>query len=377
MAEVVAKEELDKLPRWARVAFVARCARHVQPLFVARWGASQEQIDAVEQAICVAERSADCAARPAAKTARYAAEAADEVAGEVDKTASRQAAEADHKAMNDPIYAASFDDAHFAAAVRARDIRAHKDPAMHAARAAAGAARAARDASSDVAHTCATAAARATVHSGAQADVRAAMRHDFDLLLNTAIAKEDRWTDNTPVRLQFFSLNSNFDIDQQIERSGIIDISPEINAKLVDYFRRYPERLYELPSRQFEELIAELFDGFGFAVELTKRTRDGGSDVIAISSKPIQAKLLIECKRYARKRTVGVGIVRALHGATMAAGANKGILATTGRISAPAREFMALPTTKWVLEARDFDGLVEWLDLYQKFQMGKIVGASV
>jgi HJR/Mrr/RecB family endonuclease len=37
-----------------------------------------------------------------------------------------------------------------------------------------------------------------------------------------------------------------------------------------------------LNRRLFEEFVAELFHEFGYEVELTKRTRDGGRDVIAI-----------------------------------------------------------------------------------------------
>ena len=43
----VTKEDLDKLPRWAIVAFAARCARRVQPLFTALWPvAPQEHVHA-------------------------------------------------------------------------------------------------------------------------------------------------------------------------------------------------------------------------------------------------------------------------------------------------------------------------------------------
>jgi len=49
------KEELSRLPRRAVVAFAARCARRVQPIFAAWSGATQEHIAAVDRAISLAE----------------------------------------------------------------------------------------------------------------------------------------------------------------------------------------------------------------------------------------------------------------------------------------------------------------------------------
>jgi restriction system protein len=78
---------------------------------------------------------------------------------------------------------------------------------------------------------------------------------------------------------------------------------------------------------------------------------------------------LIKCKRYARERSVGVEIVRALHGVTVTEGANKGIIATTGRFSMTARKYLDSLATKWLLEGREFDGIMEWLRIYQTAPM--------
>jgi len=49
----------ERLPHWSRVAFAARCARRVQPLFAEAWpGAAPARVAAVERAIALAERSA-------------------------------------------------------------------------------------------------------------------------------------------------------------------------------------------------------------------------------------------------------------------------------------------------------------------------------
>ena len=82
---VPAKEEIAQLPLGAQVAFAARCARRVQPLFTFFWpGAPKKHVDALEKAILFAERfdsAAAAKANAAAKTFRnaVAAEASDAV----------------------------------------------------------------------------------------------------------------------------------------------------------------------------------------------------------------------------------------------------------------------------------------------------------
>lgn len=72
--QIPTKDEIAALPWWARVAFAARCARRVLPLFQAGWpSAPKKHVHAVTMAVETAERSATDAA-DAADTA-YAADA--------------------------------------------------------------------------------------------------------------------------------------------------------------------------------------------------------------------------------------------------------------------------------------------------------------
>lgn len=57
MSAFVSTEELDQLPRWAKVAFAARCARRIYPAFQA-WDRKCYYAEFVQQAIAVAEESA-------------------------------------------------------------------------------------------------------------------------------------------------------------------------------------------------------------------------------------------------------------------------------------------------------------------------------
>lgn len=128
--------------------------------------------------------------------------------------------------------------------------------------------------------------------------------------------------------------------------------------KILDELVSRKSNLFQLSPSRFEELIAEIWDRFGFQVELTKRTRDGGYDVIAIGKKHVDLKFLIECKRYTRENKVGVNFVRALHGVALHEKATKAILATTSYFTKDAREFVK--DHCWQLEGRDHDGVLDW-----------------
>ena len=55
--------------------------------------------------------------------------------------------------------------------------------------------------------------------------------------------------------------------------------------------RNNPGELFSLSPRQFEELVAEIWQRFGYLVELTCRTRDGGRDVVAVKQSEANLRL--------------------------------------------------------------------------------------
>lgn len=149
-------------------------------------------------------------------------------------------------------------------------------------------------------------------------------------------------------------------------RSGVSDLIVEANRK--------PEILYDIDPRKFEELVAYIFSSHGFMVELTKRTRDGGRDIIAIKSDlGIQSKFLIECKRYAIDRPVSVDLVRNLYGVQMQEGANKSVLATTSRFTNDARIFANTKnTTEWCMDLKDFEDIRQWIGATVDKRLGRL-----
>lgn len=135
-------------------------------------------------------------------------------------------------------------------------------------------------------------------------------------------------------------------------------------ADMIVELAKNPKGLYQISPRTFEEIIAYIFSKNGFSVELTKQSRDGGRDIIAIRSDlGIPSKYIIECKRYSYDNPVGVGLVRNLYGVQMQEGANKSVLATTSRFTSNAKEFAsAKNTTQWGMDLKDFDDICNWLN---------------
>lgn len=156
--------------------------------------------------------------------------------------------------------------------------------------------------------------------------------------------------------------SATFDINRVDDRPSILEVVSFVDRALIEQLQRCPDDLRLMNRRRFEELIAELFNGFGYKVELTQRTRDGGKDIIAISRREVEVKFLIECKRPDPGNPVAVSTVRELLGVKVDDGASKAIIATTSYLSPDARKFV--DKHRWELEAREFDAIKAWIADY-------------
>lgn len=168
-ATLPTEEEIAQLPRWARVAFAARCARRVLPLFRKRWStASEEQVRAIHSAVELAENSAAAAAYSVAITAgaRFTANAA------------------------------------AAAAINARaaNARAAANAAVAASAANIAVNAAAEFADADAANAAALATANADAAGSRVATP--SIRADFQRILDES--QRGKWDDNTPVAPSIF-----------------------------------------------------------------------------------------------------------------------------------------------------------------------------
>lgn len=152
---------------------------------------------------------------------------------------------------------------------------------------------------------------------------------------------------------------------EEFSSEALIEIRGAISAKLIEYLKRNPKFLYQIYPRQFEELIAEILASFGWKVQLTASTKDGGYDIFAISQdneSGLETSWLVECKKYASHRKVGVEIIRALNGINIEKRAANIMLATTSYFTEGVNK---MKTSHYNLSLRDYGGILDWINTYR------------
>ncbi|WP_052087724.1 restriction endonuclease [Paenibacillus wynnii] len=92
--------------------------------------------------------------------------------------------------------------------------------------------------------------------------------------------------------------------------------------------------LQEMDPFEFEQYVASVFRYAGFDCEVTKRTGDGGKDIILRRENELR---LVECKRYTTTK-VGRPDIQKFHSAIMECSAQEGFFITTGEFSKQALE---------------------------------------
>lgn len=138
-----------------------------------------------------------------------------------------------------------------------------------------------------------------------------------------------------------------------------IDVS-EVNDWMLNELNKNPTDLYQLSSRRFEELVAELLIRKGYNVELTPATRDGGKDIYAARKDDLGSFLyIVECKKYKPTHKVGVNVLRDLYGVLSKERATYGVAVTTSYFSKPAQDFQQ--ELQFQMSLQDFDSIKQWL----------------
>ncbi|AMV25070.1 hypothetical protein VT84_11785 [Gemmata sp. SH-PL17] len=175
-------EEIAKLPRWARVAFAARCARRVLPIVNKFWvNVPKQHLQTLDRAVRVAEGADIDDAR--AGVYAIARAAADVSTARTGNDATTYAAAAARYAVDTvaDADAATYAASHATAARYAADVVAADTATVRGAAAAADAAM----------HSLCRVVTLGTIgHLAAPA-------RDFDRL--TRLAEKEKWTDDTPV----------------------------------------------------------------------------------------------------------------------------------------------------------------------------------
>lgn len=141
-------------------------------------------------------------------------------------------------------------------------------------------------------------------------------------------------------------------------------VFPRVTPELVRRILAKPTELQTIPDRVFEELVADLLMGDGWAVELVVRHNAPGPDIIACSSKLVQdvpLRLVVECKRYRPDHPVDVREVRNLvYWVNEEVQSTLGMIATTGRFTTDAEKLVS-ERHRWRISLRDHSRVIEWL----------------
>jgi restriction system protein len=133
----------------------------------------------------------------------------------------------------------------------------------------------------------------------------------------------------------YFLANCQFVPDSYYNAFG--DWTSIIRAKYIDV--EIPQEIFlNLQPKEFEYIVAELYEEMGYETKLTNSSYDGGIDVIAEKKKTgKKEKLLIQCKRYRNK--IGVDEARKLLGVISDKKATKGTLVTCSNFTREAKKF--------------------------------------
>lgn len=123
----------------------------------------------------------------------------------------------------------------------------------------------------------------------------------------------------------YFLANCQFLPDDVLNALG--DCKSMIRARYID--KEQPREIFlNLNHKDFEKLVASLYQEIGYEVTLTQSSYDGGIDIKAERRIPtLKEKIIIQCKNYSSN--IPVDEVRKLLGVLASTKATKGVLVTS------------------------------------------------
>lgn len=132
----------------------------------------------------------------------------------------------------------------------------------------------------------------------------------------------------------------------------------DIYEELYSFFATHPDAMQRLGWREYEVLLARIFQTQGFRVELGPGQGDGGVDIRLFQRDPIGDVLtLVQAKKYAPRRKIGLETVQAITGAALVDRAY-GMVVTTSSYLPSAREFAT--RTSGLIDLKTSDDVAAW-----------------
>jgi len=98
------------------------------------------------------------------------------------------------------------------------------------------------------------------------------------------------------------------------ENENLEIIFKKLNQQLIKHLHKNPTELNHIEWRDLERISAELFDGLGFEVELTRPSKDGGKDLILnYKDSKGEYSYIVELKHWRENRVGGEIPIEFLH----------------------------------------------------------------
>lgn len=124
--------------------------------------------------------------------------------------------------------------------------------------------------------------------------------------------------------------------------------------------------LFELSQKEFENLVSQMFKSFGFEIEVSGLTKDGGIDLFVFG---IQSSdnhpWLVECKRYQQGKRLSVEPVMSLYKSSSAEyQVRNSLIAITSSIYAYDFATAHLARSRWELSSTGYATVLKWLGSY-------------
>ena len=122
---------------------------------------------------------------------------------------------------------------------------------------------------------------------------------------------------SVPVELELLDIDAlkawwaRIEIDANIDRQEIEVILKTMSWRFAQLVAQDPENLRKLEWRHIERMLAEVFEGIGFDVELTPPSKDGGKDIILECTLHGQKRhYIVEIKHWRSETRVGGKAIR-------------------------------------------------------------------
>lgn len=104
----------------------------------------------------------------------------------------------------------------------------------------------------------------------------------------------------------------------------------EVHEEIYGHFTKCPEDIYKLSGREFEILVDGALRHQGFETELGPGSGDGGIDIKLLQRDPLGDILtMVQVKRYAPNRKIGLQAVQALYAAADVEGVKNSLFVTS------------------------------------------------